>query len=123
MISHESIVAYACLALSMSLVRGYVALSKPLVAALPRFLLAWLRFGGGLAMLPWLKNRPTEATAERPTQLAFPQIALGIFCFPSACCWSVDQRGGSRLIISRHPAAVAMMSWLFLRSVSPRVGG
>ena len=44
--------AYACLALSMSLVGSYVALSKPLVAAIPVFLLAWLRFGiGGLAML------------------------------------------------------------------------
>lgn len=32
------IVAYACLALSMSLVGSYVALSKPLVAALPVFL-------------------------------------------------------------------------------------
>ena len=52
------IVAYACLALSMSLVGSYVALSKPLVAALPVFfLLAWLRFGiVGAAMLHWLKK-------------------------------------------------------------------
>ena len=48
--------AYACLALSMSLVGSYVALSKPLVAAFPVFLLAWLRFGiGGLAMAHWLR--------------------------------------------------------------------
>ncbi|MEO7547206.1 MAG: EamA/RhaT family transporter, partial [Ramlibacter sp.] len=48
--------AYACLALSMSLVGCYVALSKPLVAAIPVFLLAWMRFGiGGLAMLHWLR--------------------------------------------------------------------
>ena len=40
--------AYGCLALSMSLVGSYVALSKPLVAAIPVFLLAWLRFGIGL---------------------------------------------------------------------------
>ena len=32
--------AYACLALSMSLVGSYVALSKPLVAIFPVFLLA-----------------------------------------------------------------------------------
>lgn len=52
------LLAYTCLALSMSLVGSYVALSKPLVAALPVFLLAWLRFGiGGTAMLHWLKNR------------------------------------------------------------------
>ena len=55
------IVAYACLGLSMSLVGSYVALSKPLVAALPVFLLAWLRFGiGGAAMLRWLKSRPKK---------------------------------------------------------------
>ena len=55
------ILAYACLALSMSLVGSYVALSKPLVAALPVFLLAWLRFGiGGAAMLHWLKKPAKE---------------------------------------------------------------
>ena len=37
--------AYGSLALSMALVGSYVALSKPLVAALGVFLLAWLRFG------------------------------------------------------------------------------
>ena len=51
------ILAYACLALSMSLVGSYVALTKPLVAALPVFLLAWLRFGiGAVAMLRWIRK-------------------------------------------------------------------
>jgi len=51
--------AYACLALSMTLVGSYVALSKPLVAVLPVLLLAWLRFGiAAIAMAGWLKNRP-----------------------------------------------------------------
>jgi len=54
-------VAYGCLALSMSLVGGYVALSKPLVAAFPVLLLAWLRFGiAALAMPHWLKRTPDE---------------------------------------------------------------
>ena len=54
--------AYASLALSMTLVGSYVALSKPLVAAIPVFLLAWLRFGiGGMAMLYWLK-KPSDET-------------------------------------------------------------
>src|SRR4051794_22573359 len=61
--------AYACLALSMSLVGSYVALSKPLVAAIPVFLLAWLRFGiGGLAMLPWLRKPASEAPPTPPTR-------------------------------------------------------
>ena len=51
------IVADACLALMMSFVGSYVALSKPLVAVLPVFLLAWLRFGiVGAAMLHSLKK-------------------------------------------------------------------
>ena len=47
--------AYLLLATSMSLVGSYVALSKPLVAVMPIFLLGWLRFGiGALAMPHWL---------------------------------------------------------------------
>ena len=36
--------AYGFLALSMSLVGSYVALSKPLVLVFPVFLLAWLQW-------------------------------------------------------------------------------
>ncbi|MGI9152629.1 MAG: EamA/RhaT family transporter, partial [Rubrivivax sp.] len=43
--------AFACLAASMALVGSYVGLSRLLVATLPVFLLAWLRFGiAALAM-------------------------------------------------------------------------
>ena len=62
----QRLFAYACLALSMSLVGSYVALSKPLVAAIPVFLLAWLRFGiGGLAMLHWLRKPADEPPMTR----------------------------------------------------------
>ena len=64
----------ACLALSMALVGSYVALSKPLVAALPVFLLAWLRFGiGALATLHWLNKPAAEPPPDRSThRLLFP---------------------------------------------------
>ena len=53
--------AFLCLALSMSLVGVYVALSKPLVAAIPVFLLGWMRFGiAAVAMAGWLKSRPAR---------------------------------------------------------------
>jgi hypothetical protein len=53
--------AYACLALSMSLVGSYVALSKPLAAAFPVLLLAWLRFGiGGWPCCTGCASRPTS---------------------------------------------------------------
>jgi hypothetical protein len=42
-------IAYLCLALSMSLVGSYVALSKPLAAIFPVMLLA----GCALASVPW----------------------------------------------------------------------
>jgi drug/metabolite transporter (DMT)-like permease len=58
--------AYACLAGSMALVGSYVGLSKWLVAVLPVFLLAWLRFGiAAVAMLGWLKRAPGEAPLSR----------------------------------------------------------
>jgi hypothetical protein len=50
--------AYACLALSMSLVGSYVALSKPLVAAIPVFLLAWRDSASADWPCCWLRKRP-----------------------------------------------------------------
>ena len=54
--------AYVCLATSMAVVGAYVGLSKLLVAALPVFLLAWLRFGiAAVAMLHWVPRRRGSA--------------------------------------------------------------
>ena len=120
------IAAYACLALSMSLVGSYVALSKPLVAALPVFLLAWLRFGiGGLAMLPWLKKPADEAPMGRTTrQLLFLESFLGNFLFTICMLYGVSMTSAvaAGVIMAAIPAAVAVMSWLFLRErISMRV--
>ncbi len=113
------IVAYACLGLSMSLVGSYVALSKPLVAALPVFLLAWLRFGiGGAAMLHWLKKPATEAPMSRHTQgLVFLESFLGNFLFSICMLYGVSMTSAvaAGVIMASIPAAVAVMSWLFLR--------
>ena len=120
------IVAYACLALSMSLVGSYVALSKPLVAALPVFLLAWLRFGiGGLAMLHWLKKPTDEAPMTAQTQrLVFLESFLGNFLFSICMLFGVSMTSAvaAGVIMAGIPAAVAVMSWLFLRErIAPRV--
>ena len=120
------IVAYACLALSMSLVGSYVALSKPLVAALPVFLLAWLRFGiGGLAMLPWLKKPADEVPTTPVTRrLLFLESFLGNFLFSICMLFGVSMTSAvaAGVIMAAIPAAVAVMSWLFLRErISPRV--
>ena len=120
------ILAYACLALSMSLVGSYVALSKPLVAIFPVFLLAWLRFGiGGAAMLHWLKKPVGEAPMTRQTrQLVFLESFLGNFLFSICMLYGVSLSSAvaAGVIMAAIPAVVAALSWLFLRErISPRV--
>lgn len=118
--------AYACLALSMSLVGSYVALSKPLVAALPVFLLAWLRFGiGGAAMLFWLKKPANEVPMTSQIKgLVFLESFLGNFLFSICMLFGVSMTSAvaAGVIMAAIPAAVAVMSWLFLRErIAPRV--
>ena len=112
----------------MSLVGSYVALSKPLVAALPVFLLAWLRFGiGGLAMLGWLRKPANEpAMSVQTKRLVFLESFLGNFLFSICMLFGVSLTSAvaAGVIMAAIPAAVAVMSWLFLRErISPRVWG
>lgn len=117
--------AYLCLALSMSLVGSYVALSKPLAAAFPVLLLAWMRFGiGGAAMLGWLKKPPEEAPLTGQIRaLLFLQALLGNFLFTVCMIYGVSLTSATSagVIMACIPACVALMSWLFLRErVAPR---
>lgn len=120
--------AYGCLALSMALVGSYVALSKPLVAAFPVFLLAWLRFGiGGAAMLHWLKKPAGEAPMTPQTKrLVFLESFLGNFLFSICMLFGVSMTSAvsAGVIMASIPAVVALMSWVFLRErIAPRVWG
>lgn len=112
-------IAYGCLALSMSLVGSYVALSKPLVAAIPVFLLAWLRFGiGGLAMLGWLRKPASEPPlSARTRRLLFLESFLGNFLFSICMLFGVSLTTAvaAGVIMSSIPAVVAVLSWVFLR--------
>lgn len=118
--------AYLCLGLSMSLVGSYVALSKPLVLAIPVFLLAWLRFGiGALAMPHWLKKPAHEAALSRRTkQLLFLESFLGNFMFTICMLFGISQTTSvsAGVILAAIPSVVALLSWLFLRErIEPRV--
>jgi drug/metabolite transporter (DMT)-like permease len=118
--------AYACLALSMSLVGSYVALSKPLAAAIPVFLLAWLRFGiGGLAMVHWLRKPANEPPIEpRIRWLLFLESFLGNFLFTICMLFGVSMTSAvsAGVIMASIPAVVAVLSWIFLRErIAPRV--
>ena len=111
--------AYACLALSMSLVGSYVALSKPLVLMFPVFLLAWLRFGiGGLAMWRWLRKPADEpAISSRTRTLLFLESFLGNFLF-SICMLlgvSLTTAVAAGVVMSSIPAVVALLSRVFLK--------
>lgn len=113
------LVAYGCLALSMSLVGAYVALSKPLTAAFPVMLLAWLRFGiAALAMPHWLRRPPGEPPMTRRTRtLVFLESFLGNFLFSVCMLFGVTMTSAvsAGVIMASIPAVVAVESWLFLR--------
>ena len=122
----QQMVAFACLALSMALVGSYVALSKPLVAVFPVFLLAWLRFGiGALAMPHWLQRPPEEPPLNRVAhRWVFLESLLGNFLFSICMLYGVSLTSAvsAGVILALIPAAVAVMSWLFLKErVGPRV--
>jgi len=103
---------------------SYVALSKPLVAALPVFLLTWLRFGlGALAMGTWLRKPHDEPPlTNRTRSLLFLESFVGNFLF-SICIlygmrWSTASAAG--VVMSSMPAVVAVLSAVFLREHLPR---
>ena len=112
-------VAYFCLGLSMTMVGCYVALTKPLVAAIPVFLLAWLRFGiAAVAMVPWLRKTGVEAPISRQTRgLLFLESFFGNFLFTLCMITGVSLTSAvsAGVIMAAIPAAVAVFSWIFLK--------
>lgn len=113
------LLAYGCLALSMSLVGAYVALSKPLAAVFPVFLLGWLRFGiGAVAMLRWIRKPAHEpALSTRTRWLIFLESFLGNFLFTLCMLAGVSLTSvvSAGVILSFIPAAVALLSRVFLK--------
>ena len=118
-------IAYFCLGLSMTLVGSYVALSKPLALIFPVMLLAWLRFGiGAIAMLGWVKRPANEPPLSRQTRwLLFFESFFGNFLFTLCMITGVALTSAvtAGVTMAAIPAAVAIMSWIFLReSVAAR---
>jgi len=117
--SFQRAAAYGSLGLSMALVGSYVALSKPLVAVFPVFLLAWLRFGiGAVAMARWLRKPADEPPmTPRTRALLFLESFLGNFLFSVCMLFGVSMTTAvaAGVVMSSIPAVVAVLSWLFLR--------
>ncbi|MEJ7929551.1 DMT family transporter [Ramlibacter sp. AN1015] len=121
----QRLAAYGCLALSMTLVGSYVALSKPLLVVFPVMLLAWLRFGiGAVAMLHWLPKPALEGPLSPRTRLLlFLESFLGNFLFTVCMLLGVSMTSAvsAGVILAAIPAAVAVMSWAFLgERIAPR---
>ena len=119
--------AYVCLALSMALVGSYVALSKPLagssgVLAGVAALWDWRCCHAGLAAQA-CRRAPMSAQTKR---LLFLESFLGNFLFTMCMLYGVSLTSAvsAGVTMAAIPAAVAVMSWAFLRErVPPGRGG
>jgi drug/metabolite transporter (DMT)-like permease len=112
----------------MSLAGSYVALSKPLVAVFPVFILAFLRFSiAGVAMVGWLKREPHMPdirTVAGTQKWLFLQSFFGNFLFSICMLYGVLYSNAltAGIVMAGIPAAVALLSWLILReSISRRM--
>ena len=110
--------AYFLLIAGMAVVGAYVAFSKVLVATVPVFLLATIRFGiAALIMLPWTFPRGGWVVARAQKRTLFLQSFFGNFFF-SICMLSGVARTSATaagLIMSMLPAVVALLSLVALR--------
>ena len=119
-------IAYLLLTASMALVGTYVALSKPLVAVIPVFALAFLRFAiASVAMLPWTFRAEGEAPLTRTERRLFFLLSFfGNFLF-SICMLSgiaLTTATAAGVTLATLPAVVALLSRWFLReTLTPRV--
>lgn len=102
----------------MALVGSYVGLSKLLVAVFPVLLLAWLRFGiAAVAMAHWVRRREGDAPlSPRDRVLLFWESFLGNFLFSICMLYGVALTSAlaAGVTMAAIPAAVALLSWLFL---------
>ena len=116
--------AYLLLTASMTLVGSYVALSKPLVAVLPVFALAFLRFGiGAVAMAPWTRRTSGEAPLTRSEhRWLFLMSFFGNFLFSVFMLSGIQRTTATAagVILATLPAAVALLSRVFLREALTR---
>jgi drug/metabolite transporter (DMT)-like permease len=116
------IAGYLLLFAGMALVGSYVALSKPLTAVFPVFLLAWLRFGlAAVVMLPWMRDL---GSARPHASSLFLQSFFGNFLFSICMLWglSLTSASAAGVVLSTLPAVVALLGWLLLRErLGPRI--
>lgn len=111
--------SYALLFASMSLVGTYVALTKPLVAIFPIFLLALLRFAiAAVSMIPVTRAPRSSPPLDRRTvALILVQSFFGNFLFSICMLYGMSMTGAvaAGVVLACIPAAVGLLSWVVLR--------
>ena len=111
--------SYLLLTGSMALVGTYVALSKPLTAAIPVLLLAFLRFAiAAVAMVPWTPAARAEPSlTAHEHRLFFVMSFFGNVLFSICMLYGVSMTTATAagVILATLPAVVALLSWLVLR--------
>jgi drug/metabolite transporter (DMT)-like permease len=117
---------YLFLLAGMAVVGSYVALAKPLTQVFPVFLLAWLRFFiSAVAMIPWTMRQSADHDINRESHhQLFTQSFFGNFLFSICMLYGVSQTtaSASGVILATIPAAVAILSWFWLKEkISLRV--
>lgn len=103
---------------SMSLVGSYVALSKPLVAAIPVFLLAFMRFGiAAIGMLRHTLPRDLARLDRSTWRPLFLQSFFGNFLFSICMLNGVSRTSAtaSGVILATLPAVVALFARVLLK--------
>jgi drug/metabolite transporter (DMT)-like permease len=109
--------AYLYLAAGMSVVGAYVGFSKVIVATVPVFLLATIRFGiAAIAMLPWTFPTGGMELVRKQARTLVAESVFGNFLF-SICMLSGVARTSATaagLIMSMLPATVAVFSLVAL---------
>lgn len=119
---------YVLLFCGMALVGTYVALSKPLVAQLPVFLLATLRFAiAAVAMIPWMRRGPHDAPIDAGARVRlFWMSFFGNFLFSAFMLTGISRTSAAAagVVLATLPAMVALLSWALLRErLTARTGG
>ena len=112
------LLGYLLLLSGMALVGTYVALSRPLTAAMPVALLAWLRFAiAAVAMLPWTVAPIRERALDRGqwTRL-FWMAFFGNFLFSAFMLNGIAMTSATTagVVLSTLPAVVALVCWIAL---------
>ncbi len=116
--SGERLRAYALLLCGMSVVGSYVAFSKVIVAVMPIYLLAMLRFAiAAVVMLPLTFPAGSLALMRRNGATLFFQSFFGNFLFSIFMLSGIARTSATAagLIMSTLPAVVALMSAVTLR--------